>query len=53
MGFYLALRIELSEETHMLTKQETLLVRAVLAESSRLREPRRIALPRSLQSWVL
>ena len=52
MGFYLALRIELSEETHMLTKQETLLGRAVLAESSRLREPRRIALPRSLQSWV-
>ena len=52
VGFYLALRIELSEETHMLTKQETLLGRAVLAESSRLREPRRIALPRSLQSWV-
>ena len=53
VGSYLALGIELSEETHMLTKPETFLGRAVLVESSRLREPRRIALPCSLQSQVL
>ena len=44
---------ELSEETHMLTKQETLLGRGSWVESRRVREPRRTALPRGLQSWVL
>ena len=39
VGFYLALGIELSKETHMLTKQENLLGRAVLAESSSLGNP--------------
>ena len=44
---------ELSKETHVLTKQEILLGRGARVESSRAREPRRIALPRGLQSWVL
>ena len=35
----------MSEETHMLTKQEILLGRGAQAESSRVREPRRTALP--------
>ena len=41
-GSWLSLRNELSKETHVLTKQETLLERV---ESSRVREPRRTALP--------
>ena len=36
---------ELSEETHVLTKQEILLGKGSRAESSRVREPRRNALP--------
>ena len=40
----LTLGRELSEETHVLTKQETLLGRGGRAESSRVREPRRTAL---------
>ena len=44
---------ELSKETHVLTKQEILLGKGTRVESSRLREPRRIALPHGLQSWVL
>ena len=36
----------------MLTKQETLLGKGTQAESSRVREPRRTALPRGLQSRV-
>ena len=36
----------------MLTKQETLLERGARVESSRVREPRRTALPRGLQPWV-
>ena len=40
-----ALGNELSKETHMLTKQETLLGRGTRAESSRVRAPRRTALP--------
>ena len=44
MGSCLTLRNELSEETHVLTKQETLLGRGGRAESSRVREPRRTAL---------
>ena len=38
-------RNELSEETHELTKQENLLRRGAWAKSSRVREPRRTALP--------
>ena len=53
MGFCLTLRNELSEETHMLTKQETLLGRGARTESSRVREPRRTALPQSSQSQFL
>ena len=49
----LTLGNELSEETHVLTKQKTLLGRGVQAESSRVREPRRTALPRGMQSQVL
>ena len=44
---------ELSEETHVLTKQEILLGKSTQVESSRVREPRRTALPRGLQSQVL
>ena len=52
MGSCLTLGNELSEETHMLTKQETLLGRDTQAETSRVREPRRIAQPCDSQSWV-
>ena len=45
MGSCLTLGNELSEETHMLIKQETSLGTGVRAESSRVREPRRITLP--------
>ena len=37
----------------MLTKQEILLGKGSLVESRRVREPRRTALPRGSQSWVL
>ena len=50
MGSYLTLRDELSEETHVLTKQETLLGKGTRVESSRVREPRRTAPPHRLQS---
>ena len=49
----LTLRNELSEETHVLTKQEILLGKGTRVESSRVREPRRTALPHGLQSRVL
>ena len=49
----LSLRNELSEESHVLTTQETLLGRGAWAESSRVREPRRTAPSHGLQSWVL
>ena len=52
MGSCLTLGSELSEETHVLTKQETLLGRAARAESRRVREPRRAALTCGSQSWV-
>ena len=42
---------ELSEETHVLTKQEILLGKGVQAESRRVREPRRTALPCSLRFY--
>ena len=42
------LRNELSKETHVLTKQKTLLGRGTRVENSRVREPRRTALPHAL-----
>ena len=53
LGSYLTLGNELSKETHVLTKQEILLGKGTRVESSRVREPRRTALPHGLQSWVL
>ena len=53
LGFCLTLRNELSEETHVLTKQEILLGKETRVESSRVREPRRTALSRGSQSQVL
>ena len=50
VGSCLILRNELSEETHGLTKQETLLRRDARVENSRARKPRRTALPCGLQS---
>ena len=47
----LTLRNELSEKTHVLTKQEILLGKGTRLESSRVREPRRTALPRGSQSF--
>ena len=45
LGSCLTLGNELSEETHALTKQEILLGKGTRVESSRVREPRRTALP--------
>ena len=53
MGSCLTLRNELSKETHMLTKQEISLGRGAQVESSRVREPRRTALPHGSKSHVL
>ena len=53
LGSCLTLRNELSEETYVLTKQEILLRKGTGVESSRVREPRRTALPRGSQSQVL
>ena len=44
------LRNELSEETHVLTKQDSLLGKGTRVESSKVREPRRTALPCGSQS---
>ena len=54
LGSCLTLGNELSEETHVLRKQEILLGKGTRVESSREREPR-TALPRGLQSsfWVV
>ena len=49
----LTLGNELSKETHVLKKQETLLGRGPQAESSGVREPRRTALPCGSQSQIL
>ena len=46
----LTLRNELYEETHVLRKQEILLGKGIRVESSRVREPRRTALPLGWQS---
>ena len=53
LGSCLTLGNELSEETHVLTKQEILLGKCAWVESSRVREPRRTVLPHGLQSLVL
>ena len=53
LGSCLTLRNELSEETCVLTKQEILLGKGTRVESSRVREPRRTALPRGLWLTVL
>ena len=46
LGSCLTLGNELSEEIHLLTKQEIFLGKGTRVESSRVREPRRTALPR-------
>ena len=46
LGSCLTLGNELSEETHLLTKQEILLGKGTRVESRRVREPRRTALAR-------
>ena len=53
LGSCLTLGNELSEETHVLTKQEILLGKGTRVESSRVREPRRTALLRGSQFRVL
>ena len=53
LGSCLTLGNELSEETHVLTKQEILLGKGTRVESSRVKKPRRTALPRVSQSRVL
>ena len=53
VGSCLTLGNESSEETHVLTKQKILLRRGAWAESSRVRDPRKTALPRGSQSRVL
>ena len=49
----LTLGNELSEEIHLLTKQEILLGKGTQVESRRVREPRRTALSRGLQSRLM
>ena len=53
LGSYVILGNELSEETHVLTKQEILLGKGTWVESSRVRKPRRTALLHGSQSRVL
>ena len=53
LGSCLTLRNEWSKETHVLTKQEIFWGKGPWVESSRVREPRRTALPHGSQSWVL
>ena len=53
LGSCLTLGIELSEEMHVLTKQEILLGKGIRMESSRVREPKRTALLCGSQSQVL
>lgn len=52
-GSCLTLGSELSEETHVLTKQETLLGRGAQVETCRVTEPRRTVVPRGWQSCLL
>ena len=53
VGSFLPLGNEVSEEMHMLTKQETLLGRGAWVESRRVRECRRAALPCGSQGLIL
>ena len=53
MGSCLTLGNEFSDETFLLTKQETVLGKGIWVESRRVREPRRTTLIRGSQSWVL
>ena len=53
LGSCLTLGNELSEETHVPTKQEILLGKGTRVESSRVREPRRTALSSDSQSRVM
>ena len=53
LSFCLTLRNELSEETHVLTKQEILLGKGTRVESSRVREPRRTVLQCGSQSGFM
>ena len=53
VGSYLTPGNELSEVIHVLTKQENLLAGGAWTESRSVTEPRRTALPQSLQSRVL
>ena len=53
LGSCLTLGNELSEETHMLTNQEILLGKGAWVENSRVKKPRRTALPCGSQSQVL
>ena len=53
MGSCLTLRNESSEETHVLTKQEILLGGSAQVKTSRVREPRRTALPCDLGFMVM
>ena len=53
LGSCLTLGNELSEETHVLTKQEILLGKGTRLESSRVMKPRRTALLRGSQCRVL
>ena len=50
MGSCLTLGSELSEETHVLTKRETLSGRGARVEGSRVGKPRRTDLPRDSHS---
>ena len=52
LGSCLTLRNEFSKATHVLKKQELLLGKGTWVEYSRVREPRRTALPCGSQSWV-
>ena len=52
-GSCLTLGNELSEEMHVLTKQEILLGKSTQVESNRVREPRRTVLPSDLQSGFM
>ena len=53
LGSCLTLGNELSEETHVLTKQEILLGKGAGVERSRIMEPRRTALPRGIRFRVV
>ena len=53
LGSYLAPGKELPEETHELTRQEIVLGKGTRVESSRVREPRRTALPRGSGFMVM